>query len=805
MSPTGTFIPVPIPKPTRTAQRILVTGRVQGVGFRPFVSRLAHECGLTGWVRNRSGEVEIHAEGTADRLATFRLALTERAPPLARPEPPTVEAAAPLGLSDFAILESAAGTAPHNHIPPDYFVCDECLAEMADPKERRHRYPFINCTQCGPRYTLIDRLPYDRPNTAMADFALCPACHAQYEDPADRRYHAQPLACPECGPKLSFVVPALAGPESSRGTGTIEYRARKASFEHPHPNPPSTSLRTGLPERGGVKDAGNESALSACLAALRAGLTVAVKGVGGYHLLCDAANETAVRRLRERKPRPHKPLAVLVPWRGADGLALVDALAEPGPAERALLRSPLRPIVLVNQRPDAPLAPSIAPGLNEVGLMLPYSPLHHLLADGYGAPLVATSANLSGEPVLTNAAEVEARLGHVADAFLHHDRPIRRPADDSVFRSIAGLPRPLRLGRGSAPVELTLPFELAEPVLAVGSDLKNTVALGFGDRVVMSPHIGDLDTVRGGEVFERVIGDLIRLYGVEPRRLVCDAHPDYRSTRWAMARGLPVLKVFHHPAHASALAGEHGLHGETLVFTWDGTGYGEDQTIWGGETLLGRPGHWRRVGSLRPFRLPGGDRASRQPWRCASAVCWEAGLDWPAAPKDAKLLWQVWERRINSPVSSSAGRLFDAAAALLGLARQASYEGHAAMMLEAASGVDGERVGLPLNRDPSGLWLSDWGALLPALMDASRSVRERGSLFHASLAGAIVDQAERFRAEYGVARVGLCGGVFQNRRLTELAKSGLEARGFRAYLPVNIPTNDAGLSYGQIIEANRSH
>ncbi|MGZ8215846.1 carbamoyltransferase HypF [Methylomagnum sp.] len=799
---------MPKPKSAPIAQRIRITGRVQGVGFRPFVSRLAQEFQLAGWVRNCSGEVEIHAEGTADRLDAFRLALTKRAPPLAQPEPASVEPAQSMGLSGFALLASAAGATPRNHIPPDYFVCDDCLAEMADPRERRYRYPFISCTQCGPRYTIIDRLPYDRPNTGMADFELCPACRAQYQDPTDRRYHAQPLACPECGPKLSFVVPALAGPspveacpEHSRRAGAIGHRARKASFEHPHPTPPSTALRTGLPEGEGVKNATSESALSACLEALRAGLTVAVKGVGGYHLLCDAENEAAVRRLRERKPRPHKPLAVLVPWRGTDGLALVDALAEPSPAERELLRSPLRPIVLVNQRPDAPLAPAIAPGLNEIGLMLPYSPLHHLLADGYGAPLVATSANLSGEPVLTDAAAVEARLGHVADAFLHHNRPIRRPADDSVFRSIAGQPRPLRLGRGSAPIELTLPFELAEPMLAVGSDLKNTVALGFGQRVVISPHIGDLDTVLGGQVFEQVIGDLIRLYGAEPRRLVCDAHPDYRSSRWATARGLPVQKVFHHPAHASALVGEHDLRGETLIFTWDGTGYGEDHTVWGGETLLGRPGHWRRVGSLRPFRLPGGERASREPWRGAAAACWEAGLDWPANPKDSKLLRQIWERRINSPVTSSAGRLFDAAAALIGLAQETSHEGQAAMNLEAASEPGGERIALPLARDPSGLWLSDWGVLLPALMDGSRTVRERGSLFHASLADAIVDQAERFRADYGVEQVGLAGGVFQNRLLTDMAKSGLEAKGFWVFLPVNIPTNDAGLSYGQIIEA----
>jgi hydrogenase maturation protein HypF len=771
------------------ALRILVTGRVQGVGFRPFVSRIAHELGLSGWVRNRSGEVEIHAEGPAESLDAFVRALTERAPPLAQPEPPTVEPAAPAGLSGFAIRESAPGEVPRIHIPPDYFVCADCLAEMAGPKERRYRYPFINCTQCGPRYTLIDRLPYDRPNTAMADFELCPECRAQYEDPADRRYHAQPLACPRCGPRLVFSV----------GSG-------KALFKSPHPNPPQSQTvvlgapRRPFPEGEGARSA-NESALSACLAALRAGLIVAVKGVGGYHLLCDAGNEAAVRRLRDRKHRPHKPLAVLVPWRGKEGLELADALAAAEPAERDLLRSPLRPIVLVRKRADAPLAPSIAPSLDEIGLMLPYSPLHHLLADGYGAPLVATSANLSGEPVLTDAAEVEARLGHVADAFLHHDRPIRRPADDSVFRRSAGRIRPLRLGRGSAPLELTLPFALPEPLLALGADLKNTVALAFGNRVVISPHIGDLGTVRSEDIFGQVIADLTKLYGVEPRRLVCDAHPGYRSARWALERGLPVAKVFHHPAHASALAGEYRIEGELLVFTWDGTGYGEDHTVWGGEALLGRPGRWRRVGSFRPFKLPGGERASREPWRCASALCWEAGLDWPGCPKDTRLLRQIWERGINSPVATSAGRLFDAAAALVGLVHESSHEGQAAMALEAVSQPTEDRIALPLVRSESGPWRSDWSPLLPVLMDTSRSIGERGSLFHASLAGAIVDQAERARAEQGVERIGLSGGVFQNRLLAETAMAWLERRGFRVFLPAEIPANDAGLSYGQVIEA----
>jgi hydrogenase maturation protein HypF len=760
-----------------SAFRIRVSGRVQGVGFRPFVARLAHEFGLTGWVRNVAGEVDIHAEGPPERLDAFVAALTGRAPPLARPEPPRVAPAQALAPSGFAIRGSAEAGRADIHIPPDHFVCADCLAEMADPRERRYRYPFINCTQCGPRYTIIDRLPYDRPHTAMADFPLCPACAAQYSDPRDRRYHAQPLACPGCGPRLTFRPP------------------------------------------GAADSAGNEPALSACLEALRAGALVAVKGVGGYHLMTDARNEAAVRRLRDRKRRPGKPLAVLVPWIGADGLDGVRAVAAPTAEEADLLRSPLRPIVLVRKRArpaaetagegaDAPaplweLAAGIAPGLAEVGLMLPYSPLHHLLAEGFGAPLVATSANLSGEPVLTEAAEVETRLGTVAEAFLHHDRPIRRPADDAVYRRSAGRLRPLRLGRGVAPLELRLPFRLEAPLLAAGSDLKNTIALAFDDRVVVSPHIGDLASARSGDIFARTVADLCRLYAVEPAALVADAHPDYVSTRWALAQGLPVRRVFHHHAHAAAVAGEFGLDGEMLVFAWDGTGYGEDGTVWGGEALLGRPGAWRRVGSLRPFRLPGGDRVSREPWRSAAALCWEAGLHWPAAPPEARLLRQVWEKRLNCPVASSAGRLFDAAAALLGLVQRASHEGQAGMALEALSGATDDFVPLPLERDTEGVWRLDWAPLLPLLLDGRRPPGERGSRFHASLAAGLAALAGQARAETGVNRVGLTGGVFQNRLLAEAATAALAARGFRVRIPELVPVNDAGLSYGQVVEAAR--
>jgi hydrogenase maturation protein HypF len=507
--------------------------------------------------------------------------------------------------------------------------------------------------------------------------------------------------------------------------------------------------------------------------------------------------------LRARKHRPAKPLAVMIPEWMLDGEGATKAIASASPAELALLRSPERPIVLMRKAPASELSVAIAPGLAEVGLMLPYAPLHHLLLEAFGGPLVATSANLSGEPVMTDAASVERGLGQVADAFLHHDRPIRRPADDSVFRTLGDRPRPLRLGRGFAPVQLRLRTPVARPMLALGADLKNTVALAIDDRVIVSPHQGDLSSPRSLSVFEQVIDDLCRLYAVKPALLVCDAHPGYFSSRWARDRGLPVRHVFHHHAHASAVHGEFASEQPMLVFTWDGLGWGEDGTLWGGEALLGEPGHWRRVAGLRPFRMIGGDRASRDPWRCALSVCLEAGIEWPARSSEADLAAAAWRRGFNCPVTTSAGRLFDAAAALIGIAQSQSYEGDAAMRLEAlaTNGVEGvEGVPLPLHLDGE-VWRADWAPLLPVLMAQGRSRRDRAAIFHASLADTVVEQARRLRHLHGVHRIGLAGGVFQNSLLTKRAMRTLAAAGFEVVLPEQLPVNDASIAFGQIVEA----
>lgn len=745
--------------PVAGARRIVLEGRVQGVGFRPFVYRLARVHALRGWVCNDAGSVHVQAEGSPADLERFASELVKRAPPLAQPRVVSDEAVPVSGCEDFRIARSESRGQPRIHVPPDYFLCDDCLEELQDRAGRRYRYPFINCTQCGPRYTLIQAMPYDRPNTTMAGFPLCPDCAAEYGEPLDRRFHAQPLACPTCGPRLRFCS----------GKGDVF---------------------------------GNEKALAATVAALKRGEIVAVRGIGGYHLMCDAADEAALARLRRRKRRPHKPLAVMVPRAGESGLGWARRLVCLDRGQAARLVDPVRPIVLAPRAPHAPIAEAVAPGLAEVGVMLPYSPLHQLLLDDFGRPLVATSGNISGEPVLTDPDEAERRLCDIADAFLQHDRPIQRPADDPVLRKIGGRLRPIRIGRGNAPLELALPFNLTTPMLAAGAFLKNTLALAWEDRVVISPHIGDLASARGQRVFQQVAADLQQLYGVEARAIVCDAHPDFPNTRWAKGTGLEVTPVFHHHAHASAAAGDVGLSEVCLCFTWDGVGLGEDGTLWGGEALLGVPGRWRRVASFKPFQLPGGEKAALEPWRSALSLCWAASVDWtPPFGTPDPILRQAWERGVNCPATSAVGRLFDAAAALTGLVNEASFEGQGPMQLEAVCRPGGEPIALPLTQDDVGIWRSDWTPLVPMLADASLAPQERAECFHASLAHALLAQARLVRRAHGVHRVLLTGGVFQNAILTMQTEALLVAHGFSVDLPRQLPVNDAGISYGQIMEA----
>ena len=742
------------------ARLIVLSGTVQGVGFRPFIYTLAIEHRLSGWVRNRLGRVEIHIQGPAPRLDKFVNDVFAKAPRMAHPLLQSDQRVEPGSFEGFSIRDSIADGESDISVPADLFTCDQCLDELYTEADRRYRYPFINCTQCGPRYTLIRSLPYDRPNTTMAGFKLCGACRSEYQDPADRRFHAEPVACPVCGPTLTFC---------SDGAGPIT---------------------------------GNEAALAAAVQALRAGRVVAVKGIGGYHLMCDACSDKAVAKIRQNKPRPAKPLAVLFPGPVERPFEVMRAHVELSDSARELLAGPARPIVLLPRTAGSTLSDLIAPGLVEIGVMLPYSPLHHLLLNDFSGPLVATSANISGEPVLTDNEAVEKRLAHVAEAYLHHDRPIERPADDPVFRPIAGKLRPLRLGRGVAPAEFLLPFELKVPVVAVGAQMKNAITLAWGNRAVLSPHIGDMGSARSLTVFEKTVDDLQRLYGVRAERLVCDAHAGYTTSRWALRQGLPVSRVYHHHAHASlACYPRLPLDPDKprLVLTWDGVGFGVDGTLWGGETFLGQPGAWQRVASMRPFHLPGGEKAGREPWRSAAALCWEAGRDYAPPVQSGRLLYEFWRRRQNAPKTSAVGRLFDAAAALTGVCHTASFEGQGPMLFEALSNQPDQYLELTLNKNDN-LLITNWEPLLSVMLDSALTVAQRAALFHASLAQAIVQQANALRAAHGVNAVSLTGGVFQNRVLTEHAMSLLQEQGFEVDLPESIPVNDAGISFGQVIE-----
>jgi hydrogenase maturation protein HypF len=714
---------------------------------------------LCGEVRNRLGTVQITVQGQTSALDAFQDRLISDAPPLAHPNICKIAVVASIAYDDFQIQTSLVSDNARVFVPPDFFLCQDCAAEQSDPNDRRYRYAFINCTQCGPRYTLINSLPYDRLNTSMADFELCPDCLAEYTNPGDRRFHAEPIACPTCGPQISF-----------------ELQGQPGSAE---------------------KDA----ALAAALSQLRAGNIVAVKGIGGYHLMCDASNTTAVATLRQRKHRPDKPLAVMFPYVGDDGLDAVRESLDLNENQAALLTDPIRPIVLAAKRADCELAENLAPGLDELGVFLPYSPLHQLLLSEFGSPLVASSGNISGEPVLTDNNEARIRLAAIADAFLHHDRPIVRPADDPVYRSISGVMRPLRLGRGVAPLEIELPYRQAEPVLCVGGHMKTTVTLSWENRAVVSPHIGEMDSPRSLAVFERVLTDLQDLYGVQATRIICDAHNGYATNLWARRQDrLPVTPIWHHHAHASALTGEVGAPGPWLVFTWDGVGLGEDGTLWGGEALFGDTGNWHRVCSLRPFRPPGGDRAGREPWRSAAAMFWETGIDQLSDDFDYEFARQAWQKNVNCPQTSAAGRLFDAAAAIVCGTIKVSFEAQGPMQFEALCHKAGSAISLPMYEDDAGILRSDWEPVLRHLADANLDVVERAEDFHSSMAKIIVDQAVAVRERNDFHQVGLAGGVFQNRLLTEQAIAMLSAAGFDVHMNTILPCNDAALSFGQAAE-----
>ncbi len=827
---------------TRSRLRLRISGVVQGVGFRPFVHRLAGELGLTGHVGNDAAGVFVEVEGPADAVDAFTVRVSQDAPPVARVDEVQVTAMRPVGdpVGDatFRIVASPVGGTVATLVPPDIGICDACRTELFDPTDRRHRHPFITCTDCGPRFTIVRSLPYDRPATTMAGFAMCDACRREYHDPADRRFHAQPIACPDCGPTLRY--------ESGVTSAGV----------HPY----TAQLRRGASRAGAV--VGTEPALAAAQHRLTEGGIVAVKGVGGFHLACDATSPAAVALLRRRKQRPDKPFAVMV----AD-VEVARAIAVCSERELAALTSPQRPVVLVRRRTGAhgprpadmpTVADEVAPGNPWLGVMLPSSPLHELLlaprADGtrpVARALVMTSGNVSGEPIAFDDEDARVRLTPLVDGFLLHDRPIHVPCDDGVVRGIGHDVVPIRRSRGDAPLPLRLAGH-APPMLAVGAELKNTVGVAAGHRAWLSQHIGDLGALETLQAFERAAEQLTTFFQIDPEHVAVDPHPSYATHAWARRHHRERLRpVQHHHAHAAALLAEHGLGADevALVVTFDGTGYGTDHTVWGGEVLLASQAAAGRAAHLATVPLPGGDSAVTNPARMALAQLWAAGIAWDrslpcvAALSDGEreLLRRQLDRDVACVPTSSAGRLFDAVSALLGVRQRITYEGQAAIELEwladawsqagnadehapryrfgtgpgqghAAGGgptptapatpvasagpTAGDRLALPtppLVLDPA--------PVLQAVVDDVLAGVDRTAIaagFHLAVTAAIVAVAEQVAASGGPRTVGLTGGVFQNAWLTTRTRTRLEQRGHTVLTHRLVPPNDGGLAYGQL-------
>ena len=764
-----------MPEPKRERVEVRVRGVVQGVGFRPFVYRLAQEEGLAGFIGNDTDGVTIEIEGKGAGVEEFLARLRAEAPPLARIDSVTVRELTPSGDGEFRIVSSQVMGQVSTGIPADAATCPDCLRELLDPADRRYRYPFLNCTNCGPRFTITRRIPYDRPQTSMAKFPMCPACQREYDDPLNRRFHAQPNACWDCGPKVWLV-----------GADGIEIVA--------------------------------EDPVRACIDRLVAGEIMAIKGIGGFHLSVDATNDAAVMRMRGRKRRYGKPLAVMV-----RDLEAARALCELTAEEESLLSTPARPIVLARERVGCGVAASVAPGIPWLGIFLPYAPLQHLLfADRRVTALVMTSANLSEEPIAIDNDEARVRLGGIADAFLMHDREILQRCDDSVVAVVDGAPQLIRRARGFVPLGVRLPLD-APPLLAVGGHLKSVFALARGGFAYQSQHLGDLENLTGLEFFKESLDHLMRTFEIEPQAVVHDMHPGYLSTQWAKEwareRGLPLIAVQHHHAHIAGCMAEHGLDGQVIGLALDGTGYGTDGKIWGGEVLIARLGSFERFAHLEYVPMPGGEAAIKEPWRMAFAALRTAGFNAElaaslagATASEAHVLDRMMERGINSPMTSSLGRLFDAVSAVVMNRRVVDYEAQAAIELEGIAVDERDRF--------------EQGGYVPELHEAEESsgsvaeirtgrmwkavledlwrgvpARRISARFHAGIVEGFINAAGNARIETGINTVALSGGCMANRRLARLLREGLEEEGFEVFRHVNVSPGDGGLSYGQVAVA----
>lgn len=751
-------------------------GVVQGVGFRPFVYRLAQEEGLGGFIGNDTDGVTIEIEGTSERIESFLKRLRAEAPPLSRIDSVSSRSSPPKQEESFRIVASEVHGQVSTGIPADAATCADCLRELLDPADRRYRYPFLNCTNCGPRFTITRRIPYDRPQTSMAGFKMCAQCQAEYDDPGNRRFHAQPNACWDCGPRVWLA------------------RADGAEISCPDP-------------------------VAKCIDRLMAGEIVAIKGIGGFHLCVDATNEAAVTRLRERKRRYGKPLAVMI-----RDLSAAHSFCEITAVEEKLLTTPARPIVLTRARGESGIAPSVAPGVPWLGIFLPYAPLQHLLfSDERVRALVMTSANLSEEPIAIDNDEARGRLADIADAFFLHDREILQRCDDSVAAVVDGAPQLIRRARGYVPLGIPLPSNLdTPPLLAVGGHLKNVFTLARGRFVYQSQHLGDLENVIGLDFFRESLAHLMHTFEIEPEYVVHDLHPGYLSTswakEWAAERHLPLIAVQHHHAHIAACMTEHGLEGPAIGLALDGTGYGTDGKIWGGEVLIARLGGFERFAHLDYIPMPGGEAAIREPWRMAFGALHAAGFSageakqlTGASDQETRFLSRMIERGLNTPFTSSLGRLFDAVAAVLLNRREVDYEAQAAIELEGCA----EREDDDMGREEYALELHEgrepgspntirmdrmWKALLTDLR-CGEDVSRIAARFHSGVAEGFINAAANARIETGINCVALSGGCLHNRRLARLLRGRLEEEGFEVYRHKQVSPGDGGLSYGQAVVA----
>ncbi|HUV13187.1 MAG TPA: carbamoyltransferase HypF [Acidobacteriota bacterium] len=747
-------------------RRLRVNGVVQGVGFRPFVFRLAQSHSLAGFICNSSEGVLIEVEGTEPDLDSFEVCLLEEPPPLARILESNRESIDPVGEGTFLISDTRQDAVASTMISPDVAVCEQCVTELFDPTDRRYRYPFVNCTNCGPRFSIVKSIPYDRPNTSMSVFDLCSECAQEYESPDNRRFHAQPNACHICGPQVEL----------------LDHSGKRLKTDRP---------------------------ISAAAKEIASGRILAVKGIGGFHLAVGAYNEEAIRELRRRKGRDEKPFALM-----AASLRQVEEFCYVSEAEQKLLESSSRPIVLLEARANN-LARGIAPGNRYLGFMLPYTPLHHLLLEKPSGPLVMTSGNYSDEPIAIENEEAIKRLGGIADFFLCHNREILQRCDDSVVRVVRGRSRMIRRSRGHAPMPIHMEQGIDEPILACGGELKDTIALGRGNAVFMSQHVGDLDNPAALEFFEDCIKHICSILEIEPKILAHDLHPEYESTKWAVRQeGLQKFGVQHHHAHLAAVIGENGWNDRAIGVILDGTGYGLDGTIWGGEVLVGDAATFERHAWLQPVALPGGEAAIKQPWRMALSHLYAAygdeclNLEIPFVAGLHKVragtIIEMIEKGINSPLTSSCGRLFDAVAALLGIRSEVSYEAQAAIELEMR--VEPSEKSVYGGAVPSGdvcesLALDSlFRAVVRDLIDSER-VEDIAGRFHRTLVEILMKAVLSAREKHGINTVGLSGGVFQNAVMLDYFLFRLEQEGFSALSHSHVPANDGGLAFGQLVVA----